>query len=349
MADMLSYLGSPVTEDILFAMGVGLDFRFGLIIGEKMPRSRQRQRLKVCCVDTMANLCDWVHICRTYGVNLAQREFSALQEMQDCCREELRMARPVLISVDIYYLGYHPSVSKVHAGHTVVLCGMDLAAGTAWIADNHTATLASNTFAGTIPISDLMKAIDLRKTDSSLTAICWTMHPVADARPFLISEVPMQLQRSGAAILAGGKDGRLYRGGDAFRQLAEYLNDLAVAVPTQAWSEKLRGLHMSITGLGGPVPTRSLFARFLGRMYAEKAICLKPGLDESYARISQEWRILSTLLLKAASTDESECVRRAAGRLAAVTEEEERLARMLCEVSVDLRDDHIAATLACPD
>ena len=122
LRNILAHEGTRMSEGMIFGLASGLGFYY--LKGEQSP-SRMFHGRTVSLEEDLG---------RNTGIPLHDREEPDGERAWQAVRDSIDGGRPVMVSTDTFYLGYHNTTSHF-PGHRCVVVGYDDDTRTVWIAD----------------------------------------------------------------------------------------------------------------------------------------------------------------------------------------------------------------------
>lgn len=245
-----------------------------------------------------------------YGTNYSYEDFI------DTIKENIVNGHPLMMCVDIYNLSYHPEYHKTHSGHLVTVYGID--DKNIWIADSFIPAAKIKYFKGKIPYDESI--IDLSKCDS-IQNMLWRLKPLKGMHGDIDELCKKNLKESIEFFLAGKDNEECGIG--VFVWLRDYCIEL-MNNPPETIKKQLYAFHMQIGVWNGMVSIRYLLADYLEKNgYSE--------LSKAYNSLSDNWNIVSLMLLKTMLSQKFSTLGDIAKRIDDIIIQEEKYAHILLE------------------
>lgn len=330
---VLRYFNCAIKEEVLLGLGVGLQFRFGY---EHVKRENSYQsdgNPIVICSDIMLDKTTLILFCQHFGFKIEELIYREEKEMYQAIQDEIGFNRPIIISVDSYYLDYWPEHLKQHSGHFIICYGWDELKNRALIADTFIPTIPPRVYQGEMLLSRLKNAINPPEVLSTNYLLACRLVSDAKSGPITELEILKSFQFSKEAFFSRQKESYslndsiwiFHSGLHGMKHLLteiEYISKSPVNKKDVQW---LISLFPYINSISGPVIIRSLYASYLEWVHKEKEISIEPLLIDEYKELSKKWLIIAYLLLKTANSGNLEHLLRISRRLREIINKEREL------------------------
>lgn len=327
IADIMKFLGKPVTEAILLGLGPGLKYRFGYIENSNGEENYKTPYLE--CIDLVVDMDELLDICNRFGVKLEHCKSGSVEESLSLIEDELMERRPKLVAVDSFYLKHNPNYKRMHVGHVMIVYDIDEEENKAWIGDNYIPTLSKDIYKGEISLDELKEALDLKNTLSDKRFTSWGLKNTGEANEIKSSQVSEAIVRSSKNILYGEKKEKEWTGIQALKAMVKELKTIDLIEENgelEKWFEKTDYL---IKRLNGPILTRKVYSDFLRWSYENQEIKLDESIIEKCESLRKKWQIVSTVLLKASIIKRKKDVLKSVERLEKIIDMEKELCHIL--------------------
>lgn len=328
LADIIKYQGIDVSEEMLLGLGSGLQFRLQKRSIEGLSLSA---RYSLDCVDLKLDRESYTNLFSKLGVVMEDIQSKSAQDCISRVINELEHNIPVMLEVDTYYLEYHPEHMIKHNAHTIVVYGFNPITQEVEVADNLITGIEKRKFNGTVSVRSLGKALNLCETDAKYKYFGRRITVEENGRCVSSDQVIESIKNSSLLMLNTTGTQEVSLGVSGICELADILE----VQSRKDFCDDVKGLlenfHVMLIGFGGPVSTRKLYASFLEGTNQLQNDAEDSLISESYLELSNKWRIAATVLLKAAMTEKTTYIERAAKRIREIAKEEARLARELIE------------------
>jgi len=261
---------------------------------------------------------------RSIGWEIDYKTDYRYEDFLDIIKKSIADNQPVMMCVDIYNLSYHPEYHKTHSGHLVTVYGID--DKNIWISDSFIPSAKKKSFKGEIPYDE--SVIDLSKCDI-IQNMLWKLRPIEETHGNIDELCKKNLKESIETFL-NGKDNE-ESGIGVYAWLRDYCIELMNKQPENI-SKQLYSFHMQIGVWNGMVPMHYLLADYLEKNgYSE--------LSKAYISISDNWNIISLMMLKNMLSKKYNMLVDIAKRIDDIIVQEEKYARLLLESGLFLRKD----------
>lgn len=288
ISQLLLNKGINISEEVLMGMAFGLKFRYSA--------DEEKKHINLSCADLLLDEADIKKFFNELSADFIcykyYRQEDFLQFLSD------HIADSIMLAIDSFYLQYQPTYMKSHEAHVVVLTNLN---GTDYIVqDNYVSVIIPHNHKAIFSKDDIMKYSDLSECDTICRYLVWDIK-VSDTGYFfskddvenrICTNIKINIQKE---ILGNGT----YSGVLAFDR---FIGDLEKYAQINLNDRKtLLDLNQRISAKGGLYQTRLLYGKFLEwyDLNYKTDECIK-RYSQVFAEISRKWKIISTLLLKAA-------------------------------------------------
>jgi len=279
ISNILQYYNVILSESILLAESVGLDFRI------KYDQKSFLDSLWLECVNFTGS--DYAKINRllsSRNYQLFSYAIKGEQQLYDFLFTNISNGIPIMVSLDLYNLTYHNLYKKIHFDHIVVIYGIEKQESEfkVHLSDCCPSIINSSYYEGYFTWRDFILMLSGKESYQ-----VWCID----------KEIFNKSSDSISLVYPICEHTLSYSGVSAIHQLSKLYNKLSRQTRlTDEMKVQLRRHYCLFTGFGGPVVTRKLFYSYL--------------LEKNYKELAQEcqkiiktWNLISKNLMKASVLD----------------------------------------------
>ena len=274
-------------EEVLYGLGFGLQFRFKKI--------KEKKSVYIDCMNLLTDYESIKSFLNSIGVDI----FFCFYDDQELFQKQLSEIRGTketfIAAVDSYGLSYSPTFLKKHDSHVLVAQMLD--AGVL-IQDNYVYTLLPSKKMSIINLKEFIDLCNLGSLDSPHTYMVWFFNIKYSSQiNFDLEYIKNSICKSGYQMNNAVYKDATWHGINGLTQFHDYLVDLVSNDRENIW--KIFGdLNEMISAKGGLYQSRKLFSKFLNWISITYELPFV-SLSENYHMLSQKWKLLSTMILKA--------------------------------------------------
>lgn len=336
LRDCMRELGRNVTEADLLGIYSGLNFRFGFNNNSEWLENGEEKYIWVDCINPIYDFDGFVNICKLYGIQLEEKKNLDMDILMDYLKFGLVSGKKFIINVDCAYLDYYPASLRNHVSHTVVLADINQKGGTAYIYDNYIPTVNRNVYEGNISLVNLMKALDLKQTMEPSDNCIWCIETIGEQDSALLNKIKKEsLCSSAKSFLEPEEDKPYYKGIKGMYALKSKLLEVRNSNNMKERLTLMEGIYSQILTLGGPVASRKLYAIYIKDILEKLNSDYGSELKSKYEEISEQWKKISIVLLKAIRSGDLKVLDRGIAYLDKVISKEKECAEVLTKLDFD--------------
>jgi len=279
--------GIFLPEEVLYGLGFGLQFRFKEV--------KDTKNVSIDCMNLLTDFESIKSFLNSIGVDISFCFYDNIELFQKQLIKAQKTKETFIAAVDSYGLSYSPTFLKKHDSHVLVAQMLDT---DVLIQDNYVYTLIPSKKKSVIKQKDFIELCNLNGVDSPHTYMVWFFNIKYN------SQISFDLEYIRNSICKSSyqmnntifKDATWY-GINGLTQLHDYLIDLISSDREIIW-KAFGDMNEMISARGGLYQSRKLFSKFLDWVSVTYELPFT-SLSENYHMLSQKWKLLSTMLLKA--------------------------------------------------
>lgn len=279
--------GILLSEEVLFGLGIGLQFRFNV-----------KDDKTGVCIDCMNLLSDFNSIrqfLNSIGVDISFCSFTNTEKFREQLINIKKEKNFFIVAVDSYNLKYSPTYLKKHDAHVLVGQVKDT---DVLIQDNYVYTLIPSKRICLVGFEEFIKICDLSSLESPYNHMFWTFDIKHNTNIHLdLKYIDNCIYKSGLQMMGKVYEDSMWQGIDGLTKFNEYVLTLMGNRDDSIWKD-FKELNEKISARGGLYQSRKLFSKFMNWLHINYDLPFL-SLSEDYNLLSHKWKVFSTMLLKA--------------------------------------------------
>ena len=280
--------GINIKEEVLYGLGFGLNFRYKIGINNEF--------LNMDCIDMITDYINYNDFFKSISIDVKFESCNNIAEFTEYLLEHI--GQSVLVAIDSFYLPYSATFQSKHDSHVVVLINKNN--NDFIIQDNYVSAIIPRKQMITVELDDIVKWCDISCSDPEYKYLMWSF--IIHKSEYNITKqfIQERILLSTESYLHTEKINKnVYNGKLAFKKLLETFNTFSANNYNS--KDMLIKMNEKISANGGLYQTRKLYGKFI-RWYGEN-YCIDANildLDHLFDELSNKWKVVSTILLKAA-------------------------------------------------
>lgn len=330
ISDILNYSGYKISEAFLLGMSTGLRFDFYPSGDPESPAIKEEEDKSpdFKCIGIRFDAEYTNNIYNTIGVKVETHNGKSDYEIIKDIKTELSMNRPLMITINMAFMPYLPERLRTTSTHVIICFGIDEEVNKAYISDNFITTIPRSTYLGEMELDKLLQAMRINGIFKNCYSEYITVKPVNKYINSSTEEIKKAIRRSSTQMLEISKDILCQQGIDGIKEFAKMFNtegNFDFSDDFQIWLKKVHNMLI----VGGPIPTRKEYAKFLEWALLEKKVDINNKSVDLCKEIAGEWQLIANIVAKAFLIKNENIINRIYLKLNEIYKKEKMLAELL--------------------
>lgn len=292
LSQLLINYGVKINEEVLYGLGFGLDFRY--------QDSGINGNINMDCVDLVTDLDKYRTFFKSIGIDVEFYKYSSYDKFIKCLDNSI--GHSFLVAVDSFFLTYSNTYKVSHDAHVVVITKVNSEEFV--IQDNYVSAIIPGKRMITVNSDVIRNACNIKAIKGIDEYLLWSLNIKQSQYSFskqYISERLLLLDKINNHSVR--ENGKIFCGKEAFKRLLKTFNKYKAE--DFMCKDTLISLNTKISANGGLYQTRKLYGYFInwfGNNYLDNQddIRVAKKISVKFEEIANNWKIISTILLKSA-------------------------------------------------
>ncbi|WP_339148482.1 DUF4872 domain-containing protein [Sutcliffiella sp. BMC8] len=287
--ELINFYSNPINEGTLFALTEGLNFEYCYINNGSMVTKPSSMEDWICILGAKTEVIPSIN--KYFNINFKEM-VSSKEGLIEIINKNLLIKSPVIVSVNVHDLYYHPLFNKFNGESQLILQDIDKNGDVCFL-DCHIPSSPVKRFEGVIPINIIENALWL---DSNQKSTIYTVHK-SDINEKITKGILLNSMYNNCRSLLNDNK---YTGIAGLKNLAFELESWSDFWTSPKMQTVFQQAYFHIQNRGGPALTRLVYAEVVRDVllkHCKNEQCIYE-LYESFIDISKNWTSLAGVFFR---------------------------------------------------